>query len=50
MPELPRGVWKWLAENARDLARIAGAAEKLADELGRIRAALENDDKEDEHG
>lgn len=45
MPELPRGVWKWLAGNARDLARIALAVEKVAEELGRIRAALEDDDE-----
>jgi hypothetical protein len=50
MFELPRGIWKWLAENARDLARIAGALEKVAKELSRIRAVLEDDDrKEDGH-
>lgn len=48
MVELPRGVWKWLAENARDLARIVGAAEKIAEEVGRIRAALEDDDDDDD--
>lgn len=47
MLELSRGMWKWLAENGRDLGRIAGAAEKIADELARIRRALENDDKEE---
>ncbi len=46
MSELPRGVWKWLAENARDLARIAGAAEKVAEELRRIREALAGNDDE----
>ncbi len=50
MAELPRGVWRWLAENARDLARIAGAAEKIAEELGRIRAALEDDDDDEGQG
>ncbi len=47
MLELPRGVWKWLTDSARDLARIAGAMEKVAEELARIRAILEEDRKED---
>ena len=48
MLELPRGLWRWLAENARDLARIARAVEKIAEELAHIRAALEDNRKEDE--
>ncbi len=48
MLELPRGLWKLLTENAQDLARIAAAAEKIAEELGRIRAVMEDDRKEDE--
>jgi hypothetical protein len=44
--ELPRGVWKWLSNNARDLARIAKAAETIAEELARISAALEDNRKE----
>ena len=46
MFELPRGVWRWLSTNARDLARIAKALEKIAEEIARIRAAMENDRKE----
>ena len=48
MLQLPAGLWKWLNENARDLARIAAAAERIAEELTRIRAALEDNRKEDE--
>jgi len=47
MLELPSGVWKWLSANAKDMARIAAALEKMADEIARIRAALEHDDQED---
>ena len=32
MIELPKDVWRWLAENARDLARIAKAMEKIAED------------------
>jgi len=46
--ELPRGVWRWLTENARDLARIAGALEKMAEDVARIRAALEHDDRKED--
>lgn len=46
MFELPRGVWEWLADNARDLARIASALEKVAREVARIRASLEDEDRE----
>jgi hypothetical protein len=47
MLELPRGAWKWLADNARDLARIAAALEKIAEEISGIRTAMEDDKKED---
>ena len=47
MLELPKGVWRWLADNARDLARIAAALEKIAEEITRIRAALEHDDEKE---
>ncbi len=48
MLELPRGVWSWLSNSGRDLARIAGALEKMAEELARIRAALEDDDRKED--
>jgi hypothetical protein len=48
MLELPRGLWKWLTENARDLTRIAGALEQMAEELARIRKSLEDGRKEDQ--
>ena len=41
MIDLPKGVWRWLAENERDLARIAKGVERIADELMRIRKALQ---------
>ena len=43
MLELPKGVWKWLADNASDLARIAKALEKIAGEIVRIRRTLEEE-------
>jgi len=46
MIELPKGVWTWIAANARDLARIAAALEKIAEEISGIRAAMEDDRKE----
>jgi hypothetical protein len=46
MFELPRGLWRWLADNARDLGRIAAALEKIAEEIACIRATLEHDDEE----
>ena len=46
MLELPRGIWRWLAQNSRDLGRIAEAAETIARELACIRAILEDDRKE----
>jgi len=48
MLELPGGLWKWLAENARDLARIARALEKSAEELAGIRAAMEDEDRKED--
>ncbi|MDP9457231.1 MAG: hypothetical protein M3Q49_06280 [Actinomycetota bacterium] len=47
--ELPRGVWRWLAENGRDLGRIATAAEKIADELAAIRKALQEDEQKEQN-
>ena len=47
MFELPRGVWRWLSENAKDMARIAAALEKMAEEVSNIRAALEDDDRKE---
>ena len=47
MIDLPKGVWTWIAANARDLGRIAAAAETIARELARIRAAMEDEEKED---
>ena len=49
MLELPRGVWKWIAENGRDLGRIASAAERIAEELAAIRKVLQDDDKEQQN-
>ena len=49
MLELPRGVWRWLSENGRDLARIAAALETMASEATAIRKMLqEQDDKEEQ--
>ena len=48
MLELPRGVWRWLSENGRDLARIASAAEHIVEELAAIRKAMQNDDQEEQ--
>ncbi len=45
---LPRGVWRWISENGRDLSRIATAAEKIADELARIRKMLQEQDDDQE--
>ncbi len=46
MLELPRGIWRWLADSGRDLSRIAASLEKIAEETARIRAMLEHDDEE----
>ena len=48
MFELPKGVWRWIADNAKDMARIAAALEKMAEEIARIRAALEDDDRKED--
>ncbi len=50
MLELPRGVWRWLADNGRDLGRIAAALEAIATEMTEIRKALQddNDDQEEQ--
>ncbi len=45
--ELPRGLWRWLSENGRDLGRIAVALEAIAHEAAAIRKALQDDDKEE---
>ena len=48
MLELPRGVWRWLSENGRDLGRIAAALETIAREATEIRKTLQ-DDKEEQN-
>lgn len=48
MLELPGGVWRWVESNARDLGRIASAAEKIVNELAAIRKALQDDDQEEQ--
>lgn len=48
MLELPRGVWKWLADNGRDLGRIASALETIAREAAEIREALQEEDDHEE--
>ncbi len=48
MLELPRGLWRWLSENGRDLARIAAALEAVAEELAAIRKAMQDDDQEEQ--
>jgi hypothetical protein len=47
MLELPRGLWDWLSENARDLSRIAAALEKIARETAEIRKALQEDEEKE---
>jgi hypothetical protein len=47
MIDSPKGVWRWLSDNTRDLSRIAASLEKIAEEIARIRATLETDKKED---
>ncbi len=46
--ELPKGVWKWLAENGRDLGRIAAALEAIAAEATEIRRTLQEQDDQEE--
>ncbi len=48
MLELPRGVWRWLAENGKDLGRIAAALEAIAAEATEIRKALQDDEQEEQ--
>jgi hypothetical protein len=43
--DLPKGVWRWLSENARDLSRIAAAAETIARELAEIRRTMQEDEE-----
>jgi hypothetical protein len=47
MIDLPKGVWRWLAENARDLARLAAAAETIARELAEIRRTMQEDEEKE---
>ncbi len=49
MLELPRGVWRWLAENGKDLGRIAAALEAIAAETTEIRKALQDDEQEEQN-
>lgn len=42
MLNLPKGVWKWIDANARDLGRIASALETIAREAVEIRKALQD--------
>ena len=46
MLELPRGVWRWLAENGKDLGRIASALETIAREATEIRKVMQDDQEE----
>ena len=48
MLELPRGLWKWLSENARDLAQKADSLEKIARETAEIRKVLQEDEEKKE--
>lgn len=48
MIELPKGVWQWINQSGRDIARIAAALERLADEATRIRRLSEADSDEKE--
>lgn len=48
MLELPRGLRNWLSTNARDLARVAAALEKIAEETAHIREVLEHDDQKED--
>ena len=49
MLELPRGVWRWLSENRRDLGRIASALETIAREATEIRKVLQDDDQKEQN-
>ena len=48
MIDLPRGVWRWIADNAKDLGRIAAAAEIIARELAEIRRTMQEDEEKEE--
>ena len=48
MIELPKGVWRWLEENSRDLARIASALETIASEVSEIRRTLQESKTKEE--
>ncbi len=48
MLELPKGVWGWLSTNAKDLGRIATAAETIARELAEIRRTMQEDEEKEE--
>ena len=48
MIDLPKGVWKWLADNARGLGRIATAAETIARELAEKRRTMQEDEEKEE--
>jgi hypothetical protein len=43
--ELPRGIWRWLAESSRNLGRIAAALVTIARELSGIRRTLQATDE-----
>jgi len=48
MIDLPKGVWRWLSENARDLERIAAALEKITLEVAEIRRTMQEDDQKED--
>jgi hypothetical protein len=45
MIDLPKGLWRWLSENARDLKRIAAAAETIALEVAEMRRTMQEDEE-----
>jgi hypothetical protein len=48
MIELPKGVWRWLSDTAKDMARIAAAAETIARELAEIRRTMQEDEEKED--
>jgi hypothetical protein len=46
--DLPKGVWRWIADNAKDMARIAAALGKIAEEIARTGAEMEDEDREED--
>ena len=50
MIDLPRGVWRWISDNAKDLGRIAAALEKIALEVAEIRRTMQEDEEKEERG